>query len=66
MNLAYINDVESFLDGAFCIEAQTGIDLCRNLAWDDLENFLAKLNQQPIESSVNLFGLVATVLPAVL
>lgn len=42
------------MNGALFVEREPSIDYCRNLSGNDLENLLAKLNKESVESSVNL------------
>jgi hypothetical protein len=46
--------VKRLVNGALLVEREASIDFCRNLSGNDLEDLLAKLNKEAVESSVNL------------
>lgn len=50
----YLDDVQGLVDGGLGVEGESGINLGGDLAGDDGENLLAELNQQAVESSVDL------------
>ena len=52
--IAYINDMESFVDGGLIVERKSSINLSRDFARNDFEDFFAKLNEQSIKCSINL------------
>lgn len=62
----YLDKVESLVDGGVGIEGVAGIDLSGDLARNDLENLLAELNQESVESVVDLLVDVATLLLSVI
>jgi hypothetical protein len=49
----YIDDVESLVDGLFCIEGESCINLSRHLAGNDLEDLAAERNQKSVECSID-------------
>jgi hypothetical protein len=57
-----LDQVESLVDGGFGVERVTGVDLGRDLSGDDLENLLTELNEETVESIVNLLVDRATLL----
>ena len=50
----YLDDVESLLDGLLGVEGESGVDLSRDLARDDLEDLLAELDQEAVQSVLDL------------
>ena len=50
----YINNVKSLFDGSFGVEREPSIDLSGDFAWNDLQNFLAELDEEIVEGSINL------------
>ncbi len=63
---AYLNKVEGLVDGGLGVEGEASVNLGRDLAGDDLENLLAKLNEETVEGMVNLGLDVTTLLLTVL
>lgn len=61
----YINNLEGLVDGGLGIEREAGVDLGRDTAGNDLENLLAKLDQETVEGVVNLLVEGAALLLAV-
>lgn len=61
----YLDDVQSLVDGLLGVEGESSVDLGGDLAGDDGENLTAKLDQQAVESMVDLALDVATLLLAV-
>ncbi len=51
---AYINDVESFVDGSLNVEGETSIDLRGDLARYYLQDFLAKFHKETVQCGVDL------------
>lgn len=62
----YVNDVESLVNGGLGVEGEAGIDLGGDLAGDDLEDLLAKLDEEAVESGVDLAVNVTALLLGVL
>lgn len=60
--ITYLDDTESLLDGGLGIERELGIDLGRDLAGNDGENLLAKLDKETVESGVDLLTDLTTLL----
>lgn len=54
--------MESLVDGALCVERQLGVNLGRDATGNDVENLLAKLDQETVESEVDLSVGIATLL----
>lgn len=44
-SVTYIDDVQSFVDGGLVVEREASVDLCGDLARDDLEDFFAELDK---------------------
>lgn len=61
----YLDDVQSLVDGLLGVEGESSVDLGGDLAGDDGENLTAELDQQAVESMVDLALDVATLLLAV-
>lgn len=61
----YLDDVQSLVDGLLGVEGESSVDLGGDLAGDDGENLTAELDQQAVESVVDLALDVATLLLAV-
>ena len=57
---AYINDVQSFVDGSLNVEGETSIDLCGDLARYYLQNFLTKFYKETVQCGVDLLFRGAT------
>lgn len=51
---SYVDDVQGLVDGGLGVEGEASVDLCGDLAGDDLEDLLAELNQQAVEGGVHL------------
>jgi hypothetical protein len=51
--------VKSLLNRSLGIERESGIDLSRNLSWNNLQDFLSELYQKSIKCSINLLVNVA-------
>jgi hypothetical protein len=51
---AYINDAEGLVDGGLGAEGEAGVDLSGDLAGNDLQNLLAELDKETVESGINL------------
>lgn len=51
---SYLDDLEGLVDGALGVEGQLGVDLSGDLAGDDLQDLLAELNQETVQSGLNL------------
>lgn len=62
---AYLDDAEGLVDGGLGVEGESGVNLGGDLAGDDGENLTAELDQQAVESVVDLAVEVATLLLAV-
>lgn len=58
--------MEGLVDGGLGIEREAGIDLSGDLSRDDLENLLAELNKETVESVVDLLVDIALSLLGVL
>lgn len=50
----YVDDVQRLLHRGLGVKAEPGVDLCADLSGDELQDLLAKLDEQSIESSVDL------------
>lgn len=48
------------VDGSLCVKRELSVDLCRDLARNNLENLFAKLNQESVECCIDLFVNLAT------
>ena len=46
--------MQSLLNGSLCIERVSGINLSRNLSWDNLQDFLSEFNQETIKGGFDL------------
>lgn len=57
--------MKGLVDGGLGVEGQLGVDLSRDLAGDDLQDLLAKLDQETVQSRINLLIDVLAVLLAV-
>ena len=57
-----LDDLQSLVDGSLGVERETGVNLGRNLAGDDLEDLTTELNQESVESIVDLLVQAATLL----
>jgi hypothetical protein len=51
---SYVNNVKRLVDGGLGVERESGIDLGGDLARNDLEDLLAELDEQVVESPVDL------------
>lgn len=51
---SYLEDLKGLVDGALGVEGQLGVDLGRDLAGDDLQDLLAELDQEAVESVLDL------------
>jgi hypothetical protein len=51
---AYINDVESLVDGGLLVEREAGINFGGDLSWDNGENLLSELDEESVKSSIDL------------
>lgn len=49
-----LDDAQGLVDRGLGVEGVPGIDLSGNLAGDDLQNLLAKLDKEAVEGLVNL------------
>jgi hypothetical protein len=58
----YLDDVQSLVNRGLGVEGKPGVNLCGNLAGDDLEDLLAELDEETVEGSIDLLLLGATVL----
>lgn len=58
--------MQSLLNGSLLVEGESGINLCRDLAWHDLQDLLAELHEEVIQCRIDLLFNGATVLLAVL
>jgi hypothetical protein len=63
--VAYLNKVESLVDGSLGVERVAGVNLSRDLARNDLKNLLAELNEKTVEGIVDLLVDGATLLLSV-
>ena len=63
---AYLNNVKGLVNRSLSIEGETGINLSRDLAWDDLQDLLSELNKQTVKSGIDLVVDRASVLLSVL
>lgn len=54
MDGAYVDDVKGLVDTLLSAEREPGINFCRNLARDDLEDFGAKLYEEIVEGGIDL------------
>lgn len=54
MNPPYLDDLEGLVDGGLGVEGQVGVDLGGDLAGDDLEDLGAELDQEAVESKLDL------------
>lgn len=54
--------MESLVDGALGVERQLGVNLGRDAPGNDVENLLAKLDQETVKSEVDLGVGIATLL----
>jgi hypothetical protein len=52
--VTYVNDVKGFFDRLLGVERVAGVNLSRDTSWDNLQNLLAKLDQQAVKRSVDL------------
>ena len=59
---SYIDNMQGLFDRCFGIERESGIDLRRDLARNDLEDLCAELHEEIVQGSINLLVDVATVL----
>ena len=53
-SFSYLDDLKGLVDGALGVEGQLGIDLSRDLTGNDLQDLLAELNQETVQSGLNL------------
>lgn len=51
---AYIDDLEGLVDGSLGVKGELGVNLGGDTAGNDLENLLAKLDEEAVEGVVNL------------
>lgn len=59
----YLNDVQGLVNTSLLIERESGIHLSGNLSWHNLQDLLSKLNQETVESGIDLLvGGVAVLL----
>jgi hypothetical protein len=56
----YIDDVVSLLNGALGVEAERGVNFCGDLARDDFKDLRTELDEEVVESSIDLSVDVAT------
>lgn len=61
----YLDDVQSLVDGLLGVKGESSVNLGRDLAGDDSKNLTAELDQQAVESVVDLAVDVTTLLLAV-
>lgn len=61
----YLDDVQSLVDRLLGVKGESSVNLGRDLAGDDGENLTAELDQQAVESVVDLAVDVATLLLAI-
>lgn len=54
--------MQSLVDRGLGVKGEAGIDLCGDLAGDDLENLLAELDKEAVEGGIDLLLLGAAVL----
>ena len=53
-NGTHVNDVKSLADGLLGVEGVAGIDLSGDLAGDDLKDGLSELDQETVQSMLDL------------
>lgn len=46
--------MQGLVDAGLCVEREAGIDLCGDLAGDDLEDLLAELDEETVKGGINL------------
>lgn len=63
--LTYLDDVKGLVNGGLGVEGQLGVDLSRDLTGDDLQDLLAELNEEAVQSSLDLLVGALAVLLAV-
>lgn len=51
---AYLDDVQSLVDGTLGIEGESCVDLSGDLARDDVQDLLSEFDQETIECGINL------------
>ena len=57
--------MKSFRDGSIGVERESGVDLGGNFAGNNLQDLLAELDKQAVESCVNLIIVILAVFAAV-
>lgn len=57
--------MESLVDGGLLVEGEASINLSGDLSWDDSENLLSELDEESVESSIDLGVNVRSVLLSV-
>lgn len=50
----YVNDAQGLLYGCLRVERETRVNLCGDLAGDDLEDLLAELHEQVVQCGIDL------------
>jgi hypothetical protein len=50
----YIENVAGLLNRLLGVEREACVDLCRDFAGHDLEDFLAELNEETVQSGIDL------------
>ena len=50
----YLDDLKGLLDGTLGVEGQLGVNLSGDLAGNDLEDLLSELNEETVESGLDL------------
>lgn len=50
----YLDNVQSLVNGGLGVKGETSVDFSGHLAGDDLEDFPAELDQQAVESGIDL------------
>lgn len=57
--------MESLINGSLGIEGETGVDLSRDLSWDNLQDLLSELDEETVKGGIGLVINRATVLLSV-
>ena len=61
----HLKNVQGLVNGSLCIKRESRIYFCGNLSWDNLQDLLSELNQETVQSSVDLVIEILAVLFAV-
>ena len=62
----HVNDVQCLLHGGLLVEGESGVNLSRDTAGNDVKNLLAELNKEVVQCSIDLLLNAAAMLLSVL